>query len=551
MVKQLALGILLLLSSVCAVAINLTATADRTRIGLNESFNLTITQTAGGSETPDIRALEQDFYILGQHQSQRIQMQNGNVQREQQWVIGLQPRRAGTLIIPSFSANGEHTEAIEIEVGSTSGAPSNSSSSNSKETLYGEADVDIIASYVQQQVVLTWRLISKLPIDGVNMSPPDFGDVLAHPMGASEYKRTDSNGQVEHIVEQRYALFPQKSGKLQLPDHYFQVQLLLNRGGFFNDSQTVNIATPALTLEVKPAPNTKSAWLPAKQLQLSDHVSSHRVEVGEPFTRTITINAQGILAEQLPSLQTNARGLKRYAEPVKRQNDHADNDVISQVISSETLIAEQAGHIELPAQTIVWFDTKANEWRETVLAAQTVEVIGTASAQSVPATAAPTAQNTSKDDQTATAETNSENSPATENTSDTASTSPSSTEASHFWQLVALALTCLLLASIGAVVALSVRLRKLATPKPSLSAKPATTKPWQQALKQQDAKALYRELMAEQRQHYDAQRQLVIDQLANHLYNNAAPAWSNWSDVLNSLGTNRKTESAGLTGLYR
>lgn len=541
--------LVLLVTSFTSWADSLISSVDRDRLSVNETLNLSLSYLGSGGQAPDLSVLQHDFIVLGQQQSQRMQINNGSVTREQMWNIVLQPRRVGTLTIPAFEVNGEVSQAIVIEVSDQSSAnASGASGSNSKETVYGEADVDVLSPYVQQQVILTWRLISKLNIDGVNMAPPDFGDALSLDLGAKRYQRTGAHGQNEVVIEQRYALFPQKSGELVIPGHYFQAELLNSRGGFFGSTQSVNIPTPAITLQVKPAPNTKAAWLPATQLTIQDQLSTTRVTAGEPFTRQLHLQARGILAEQLPNLQTNAAGVKRYAEPVKRENNFQHNQVISQSISSETLIAEQAGELVLPAISVVWFDISANEWREAQAPAQTIYVEAQAgSTQSLPSN---TQQPASVASQTASDTVTNEPAPSATANATTGPSSEHDTTANHPTVLWLLA---------GGLVASLVLNGYLLLRRPQTERSPADVRPSEPAAKtqykdvfaQQDARKLYQLLMRDQRSQPNPQRQRLLDELSAHLYQASPADWQRWQELFAQIHAPETSASkATMDNLY-
>lgn len=539
--------ILLLITSFTAVADSLISSVDRDRLSVNETLNLSISYSGSGGEAPDLSVLQNDFVVLGQQQSQRMQINNGSVSREQMWNIVLQPRRTGTLTIPAFEVNGEVSQAIVIEVGNQS---STGNSSNNKETVYGEADVDVLAPYVQQQVILTWRLVSKLNIDGVNMAPPDFGDALSLDLGAKRYQRTGAHGQNEIVIEQRYALFPQKSGELVIPGHYFQAELMTGRGGFFGSTQSVNIPTPPITLQVKAAPNSKAAWLPATQLTIQDQLSTSRVTAGEPFTRQLTLQAQGILAEQLPNLQTNATGIKRYAEPVKRDNNFQHNQVLSQSINTETLIADHAGEFVLPAISVVWFDINANEWREAQTPAQTIYVEPQAGTRSPPAasTQEPTTAANSTPHAHAESDEPVQSAATTPNTTDPILDQDSSLAArpSLLWLLAGA-----LLLSIALNVYLLLRRPKAASiPTATRASEPSIQTQYKEVFVRQDAPKLYQLLMREQRSQPTPQRQQLLDQVSAHLYQARPADWQHWQQLLAQITAPVAQPTASIDDLY-
>lgn len=526
----------------------LTASVDRQQLSVGESLVLTVQYDGKADvDTPDFSALEQDFHILGRQQNSRRQISNSQLSQQKTWQFNLQPRRNGSLIIPSFTANSMISDAIEITV---SDQPSSSTGNARKETLYGEADVDILEPYVQQQVILTWRLVAKLTVNAVQMPPPDFGDTLSMDLGNQRYQRTNSNGETEIVIEQRYALFPQRSGTLNIQPHHFQIELILNTGnrGFFSNTRTVNVQTPGLQLQVKPGLASQQPWLPTQKLQLHDQLSATTVAQGQPFTRQLSISALGVLAEQLPNLTTESPNVKRYAEPVTRNNNQHDDSVLSQANFNETLIAEKTGTLVLPEINIQWYDTLNQRWQQAQLPQRELQVVPAADH----ATASPpasTPSNDAKDDQ---AENVDQAETGTIEHRKHEAEAISTGNPMLLWGLV----TALLVSWLGfAVYVLRQRrsCRHSATPA-AQTKQTVSNNVINAAIAQSDAAALYRELLRHQRQTANStQMQTVLNSLSAHLYHAAASDWPLWKQATEFTNTTEKTAAKGdtLAELYR
>lgn len=370
--------LLAMLATVQAQAGTLTATVDRTRMNNNETLALTLQYDDDADEEPDTRALEQQFNILSNNKASSISIVNGDASRTTTWYYELLPRKTGTLLIPSFSINGDFSEAITVEVGT---GPKNSA--QAQQDIYSETILDKDRVMVQQQAVITWRLVSKLNISDPKFMPPQIDGVLAQDLGSRLYQRAASDGSTERVIEQRYALFPQQSGHVIIPPQQFQVTVNTMRRssmGIVHPGRTqARIPTEQQQLDVLPADTQQlSDWLPATALEISQELTGtgpgQQATVGEAFTRTVKIRAEGLIAEQLPALELQGDGFKAYSEKPVLENSHDEQGVTGVREERAAIIATRPGKLTLPAIRIPWYDVAAAQWREAVLPETVVDV---------------------------------------------------------------------------------------------------------------------------------------------------------------------------------
>ncbi len=438
--------LLTLLTAFNLQAGTLSATPDRTQLGPDETLTLSIQYDASTDEEPDTRELEQQFSILSRNTSSNIQIINGDISRKTIWYYELAPRKSGTLLIPGFTINGDISEAVAIEVSVKSNSPSQQSSGQPEQSIYTETELDKERVYIQQQAVITWRLVYRRNISEPQFAAPQIEGVLVQDLGSHSYKRTGADGKAEGVVEQRYALFPQKSGNINIPAQQFQVAIETTRrtsmGLLRTGSAPVSFNTDEKSIDVMPAADSskKSTWLPATSLEISQEIvgtdQSGHVTAGTAFTRVIRMRAEGLSAEQLPPPDMQANGIKVYSEKPELSNKDNKQGVIGRREDRAAIIAKQAGKLVLPAISIPWYDVNNNQWQEAVLPEKIIDVLPGA------------ATDTTNIDSSNTNSTNA-------NSNDTvpviakqdSNTPPTSTkQVSYLWQIITAALCTLLLA---------------------------------------------------------------------------------------------------------
>jgi hypothetical protein len=117
--------------------------------------------------------------------------------------------------------------------------------------------------------------------------------------------------------------------------------------------------------------------LPAKSLQISEEWSTdpETLRAGEPVTRTLSLRAVGLSAEQLPEVAvTISDGIKEYADqPITRTTTDTDwvHGVREQRIA---LVPGSDGTYTLPEIRIDWWDTERDALRQATLPARTLRV---------------------------------------------------------------------------------------------------------------------------------------------------------------------------------
>jgi hypothetical protein len=111
-----------------------------------------------------------------------------------------------------------------------------------------------------------------------------------------------------------------------------------------------------------------AAWDPAKLT----------ARAGDPVTLDLTVQAKGLTAAQLPdlsSLLSLPAGLKAYPEQPKLDDSSQSGALLGSRDQTIALIAVAPGHYTIPALTVSWWDTQANQQRVATLAAQTLTIL--------------------------------------------------------------------------------------------------------------------------------------------------------------------------------
>ncbi len=308
-----------------------------------ERFQITYTLNADGKEfrTPDMK----DFMVIsGPHtsQSSSIQIINGKVSRsvENTFTLYVVGNKEGIFTIPpaTIKVDGKEYKSNELKIqvvksnnqaqqqgnrGNSNvnrGSSSSNTSTDIKDDVFIRVVVDKRNPMLGEQVLVTYKLYYR-----VNISSPQFNKEPAFPgfwvnnllKDIKSYKQYEETykGKRYNVAEiKKYALFPQRSGKLTIEsaEAICQAQLKTKaqrrtndpffdsffNDPFFNRYKTVdlNLTTNPLTINVKPLPSQN---MPAEfsgavgEFDFSSSIDKNECKTNDAITLKFTVSGKG------------------------------------------------------------------------------------------------------------------------------------------------------------------------------------------------------------------------------------------------------------------
>ena len=420
-------GLFMLCAAVASSAA-LRVQIDRQTVQEGDTLTLTIrSDQAQSQERPDVTPLRKDFDVLGTSTNSETSIVNGSRSDSTSWQIQLQPLHTGTIDIPPIAVGNEHTAAIEIDV--TKASPQETKQTSAHVFLEVEAPAAGKSIYVQQQIAYTVRLFYDDTVQSGDLAAPDPENAIVEQLGQENRYTAMRNGHEYNVIERHYAIAPERSGALQIPPASFRGSMLvapnsqgnadqaddpmnrLLRGTpFANDpffkgsfgagmafgatAQPVTVRSQEIALDVQPLPAAVHGnWLPAEQVTLHDSWDDNppQFKVGEPVTRTITIDAKGLAASQIPPLSfAQPANARLYPEAPGNQSRTDGNVIYGISKQSVTYIPNAPGTLDIPPVELAWWNTRSNVQSRAALPAREFKVApGAAAGQSSAASPAP------------------------------------------------------------------------------------------------------------------------------------------------------------------
>lgn len=365
-----------------AHALGLVASVDRDQLNSGETVELTLESSdATLFGKPDLTPLDALFEVRGTRQVNHLTNLSDDNKATTRWIITLQPKQSGTVIIPPLQVGDYHSQPISLTV-----SPS-SNRENELAPVFIESSLDQPSVYVQAQSLLTLRIYHSVALyDDSSLTPLHLSDAIVEQLGESRTYEKMINGVRHGVIEVRYGIYPQHSGQLIIPAQTFSATQVDSQQATApaplgpKPGKMIHVTSAEIPLEVKPKPAdypATAAWLPARSLSMSEtwNPEPDHCQVGDSLTRTLTLKAEGLSSAQLPALTaTDVNGLRRYPDLPQLSNQISENGLIGSREEREALVPTRVGQVELPAVEVVWWNTHEDRLERSYLPARTLQV---------------------------------------------------------------------------------------------------------------------------------------------------------------------------------
>lgn len=339
---------------------------DRNPITLGETLDLSFSADEDADD-PDFAPLDADFEVQGTRSSHGMNWINGKTTSTHQWIVTVNPKRAGSLTIPAIRFGSTSSNPLPLTVKDVPEA----SRAQAESDVFWEVEAAPRNPYVQAQVIYTRRLVRKVNVMGDGLTDPQPADALVQRLGEGREYQQMRGGERYTVTEYRYAIFPQKSGPLHIEPVVLNAQIAAAGNSRFNpfvaqQGRRMKIASDPLDLEVRPIPAafTGRRWLPAEALKLDEKWSKEppRTPVGEPVTRTVTVRASAATVGVLPelALDLGPGELKAYGDQPVLKEEAGVAGVSSLRQEKLALIADRPGTYTVPGLELIWWNTQTD-----------------------------------------------------------------------------------------------------------------------------------------------------------------------------------------------
>jgi hypothetical protein len=392
--KYLYTFILLLLASHTAMAANITARLSHNPVSLDESFHLIYEADSTVDDDPDFSVLTKDFEILSSSQSTNMRSVNGSWSLKKSWDLVLISKQAGIFTIPSVTFGKDSSPAVRVTVKPSTS--NNMQGTSGKDAYFIEVATDRKTAWLQSEIIYIIRFFTSVNINRPTLSEPETSDpdAIIEQLGQVASYQKLVNGMPYSVSELRFAVYPQHSGTLTFKPILFEGRLPGARTNslfdqFMQPGTIKRIRSKSVSVEVKPRPANIAAneWLPVENLSIEEEWSEDitQLRTGEPVTRTLTIKAEGLTAEQLNDVEfAEINGVKQYPDKAVTENQPKRDGITGVKQIKVAMIPSQEGRFVVPEISIPWWNTRTGRQEYAQLPETIIEATGMASTAQVP-----------------------------------------------------------------------------------------------------------------------------------------------------------------------
>jgi hypothetical protein len=397
------------LSLIHAQELKFTAVSNKAKAAVDEQIRLTYSLNAMGNafNQPDLSAFN---ILMGPQQMYGSQDYGGKVTQTLSFTYIVSGKKPGKYVIQPASmriGNGLiKSNAIEIEIvqgqkqqpqQSKTAQPnqakngSQAQPNNAGNDLFIKATVSKTNTIVGDQILVSYKLYSKYSQLNYELSKaPTFNGFYAEDIAlgkATNGQKESYNGQDYLTAEiKKVLLFPQKSGKLEIPPielscvvrQRVQSQNIFDQllGGGYRDVE-MNVKSPAVTVNVlspdaagKPADFTGAVGKLDYELSLD----KNSVKSGEAVNLKLQVSGKGNLKLIEPPVLGLAAELEVYDPQIKDNISVSSAGMTGSRTFEYLIIPRAGGEFLLGPLTFSWFDPNKNNWQSKTIAALKLNV---------------------------------------------------------------------------------------------------------------------------------------------------------------------------------
>lgn len=365
-----------------------------------DQFRLTFSinsQKIKDFRAPNIKGLE---VLMGPSRSTQSSTQiiNGNVTstKSTTFTYILMAEKEGTYSIPGATivadGNNYTSNSVSVKVlppdqstgtASNNGRTSRNQANNGKiseKELFITATASKTSVYEQEAILLTYKIYTQVNLTQLHGDMPDLKGFHTQEVELSSQKQWSLehyNGRnYNTTVYSQYVLFPQQSGKLEIPSITFEgtvSQLVASDDpfdAFFNGGSNYvnikkNIIAPKLTIDVKQLPAGKPANFSGGvgEFTISSSINTQELKTNDAVTIKLVISGTG----NMKLINTPEVGFPQDFEIYDPKVDNNFNLTREGLSGSKVIeylaIPRHAGNYTIPAIEFVYFDLKSKTYK--------------------------------------------------------------------------------------------------------------------------------------------------------------------------------------------
>ena len=366
-----------------------------------------LSYTVNTKKVRDFRAPSiKDFEVLmGPSRSVQYQSINGVETNTITFTYILMAGKEGTYNIPgativadgnNYTSNSVDIKVLPADQSADSGNAGSNASRNQAGGQITNNDLFITATasktdvYEQEAILLTYKIYTKVNLTQLHGDMPDLKGFHTQEVELPSQKQWTlehyKGSNYNTTVYSQYVLFPQQSGKLEIPSITFDgtiSQMVASADpfdAFFNGGSYVNvnkkIVTPKVMINVKELPAGKPANFSGGvgEFTISSSISTQELKTNDAVTLKLIISGTG----NMKLINTPEVGFPQdfeiYDPKVDNKFNLTRNGLAGSKVIEYLAIPRHAGNYTIPPVEFTYFDFKSKSYKTLKTDAYTLNV---------------------------------------------------------------------------------------------------------------------------------------------------------------------------------
>lgn len=411
MMKKYTLFVLLTL---CILGINaqtVSVTSAPSSVAEGDVFKITYSVNSSSLSDFDLGTMPAGVRIEGgpmTYTQSSYQMINGHTTSSSSTTLTyfISVSKPGNIVIPPAVAvvGGKRISSRSINInvtgsGGTSSSPSNrqtqptpppasapSSSAQDDEVVNSNSNLLIkpILSkqkvHEQEAVVLSYKIYTKLNVRDFNCSMPDLKGFHIQKIDNSNKITLTREGAYMTAVLDQYVLYPQLSGKLEIPEVTYSILVGPNPNdpmSFFNQtSRRVNVQSKKLEVNVEPLADKPAGFTGAVgSFSVSSQVDKTEVKAGDPITYKFIIDGTGNLKLITAPVLNLPKEFDAYDPKTTDKSTLTSEGHQGSLIFDYVIVPRKEGKYTIPATSFVYYDVESGTYKTLTTTPQAITVL--------------------------------------------------------------------------------------------------------------------------------------------------------------------------------
>lgn len=375
----------------------LQTTVSDNSVFLGDLFVLTISIDDNDADWQlDTKPLEKDFTVFRPSQSRSSSYINGKSTQQTKWQVTLQAKRIGDLTIPALQIGKLSSTPIKISVKK----PSAEATKSEDNLIFMENSLSTKSVYLEQPLLFTSKIYIAQNSDQLDLLAPTLDGASVTVYGEDKNGETIRNGIRYKTITRQYQISSNKAGNFTISSPLLtgNTRKMVTINDWQNRviSSPFNIRGASLEVQIKAQPtHYQGEWLVSDDVRLIEEsaLNKQSYHVGEPITRSITLQVASIDKDKLPNLHFNyPKNLRFYPDQDELKAGQANGLIYAIRTVRHAIIADHAGQLTLPEVKLPWWNSQTDKQEFAILPAQTLTILAAEkTAEQIPASQSPQA----------------------------------------------------------------------------------------------------------------------------------------------------------------